>query len=51
MIAAIVHARMGSSRLPGKVLMDICGQPVLWHVIERVKGAMNLPGFSGDSFS
>lgn len=34
---AVIQARMGSSRLPGKVLMEICGHPVLWHVIQRVK--------------
>ena len=28
---------MGSVRLPGKVLMDICGKPVLQHIIERVQ--------------
>jgi spore coat polysaccharide biosynthesis protein SpsF len=32
---AIIQARMSSSRLPGKVLMDITGQPMLQHVIER----------------
>jgi len=26
---------MGSSRLPGKVLADLCGRPVLHHVVER----------------
>lgn len=36
-IAVIIQARMGSSRLPGKVLMDISGKPMLWHVIDRVK--------------
>jgi spore coat polysaccharide biosynthesis protein SpsF len=34
---AIIQARMGSSRLPGKVLMDIAGKPLLWHVINRIK--------------
>lgn len=32
---AIIQARMGSSRLPGKVLADICRKPMLWHVIRR----------------
>lgn len=35
--AALVLARMRSSRLPGKVLMQICGKSVLQHVIERVE--------------
>lgn len=34
---AIIQSRMGSSRLPGKVLMDIQGYPMIWHIIERVK--------------
>ena len=32
---AIIQARMGSSRLPGKVLMDLAGYPVLFHVVQR----------------
>jgi spore coat polysaccharide biosynthesis protein SpsF len=36
MIAAIIQARMGSSRLPNKVLMDIQGKPSLEFMIERV---------------
>jgi spore coat polysaccharide biosynthesis protein SpsF len=38
-ITAIVQARMGSNRLPGKVLMDLCGQSVLWRVVQRLSGA------------
>lgn len=37
---AIIQARMGSTRLPGKVLKDLCGRSVLWHVIARVKKSM-----------
>lgn len=36
-IIAIVQARMGSSRLPGKVLMNLCEKPVLWHIVNRAK--------------
>lgn len=27
---------MGSSRLPGKVLKDIVGKPMLWHIVNRL---------------
>jgi len=36
-IIAIIQARMGSTRLPNKVLLDLEGKPVIEHVIERVK--------------
>lgn len=37
--AAVIQARLASTRLPGKVLMDLAGKPMLQHVIERVKRA------------
>ncbi len=36
-IACLIQARMGSTRLPGKMLMDLGGKPVLWHTIMRAK--------------
>lgn len=38
-IAAIIQARMGSTRLPGKVLMDIAGKSMLMRTVERVQRA------------
>jgi len=39
MVGAIIQARMGSTRFPGKIMMDLSGKPVLWHVVERIKHA------------
>lgn len=35
-IAAIVQSRMKSSRLPGKMMLDISGKPLLMRTLERV---------------
>jgi spore coat polysaccharide biosynthesis protein SpsF len=40
-VAIIIQARMASTRLPGKVLLDLGGRSVLWRVIER---AAAVPG-------
>jgi spore coat polysaccharide biosynthesis protein SpsF len=39
---AIIQGRMNSSRLPGKVLLDIGGQPMLLRVVERVRRAQSV---------
>lgn len=36
-VGAIIQARMGSSRLPGKILKQIEKRPILWHVIDRLR--------------
>ena len=35
-IVASIEARMNSKRLYGKVLKEVCGKPVLWHIVERI---------------
>lgn len=34
-VACIVQARMGSKRFPGKIMANLNGHPVLWHVLSR----------------
>ena len=36
-IIACIQARMESKRFPGKVMADLCGKPVLQHVIDQTK--------------
>jgi spore coat polysaccharide biosynthesis protein SpsF len=41
-VVAIVQARMSSSRLPGKILADLGGQPVLAWVVRRASRARGI---------
>jgi len=36
-ITAIIQAHMSSTRLPGKVMLDLCGEPALYRMLERVR--------------
>ena len=36
-VISVIQARMGSTRLPGKVLMPLAGKPALEHVVTRIK--------------
>lgn len=38
-VVAVIQARMGSTRLPGKVMKEILGRPILWHIVDRLKHA------------
>ena len=40
--AAIIQARMSSTRLPGKIMLDLKGKPVLQNIAERVRTAKNI---------
>ena len=42
MTGVIVQARLGSTRLPGKVLLPAAGQPLLGHLLERLKACQRV---------
>lgn len=39
---AIIQARLTSRRLPGKMLEDISGRPLLWHVVDRARSGQRI---------
>jgi len=43
-VIASIEARMGSSRLPGKVLEDISGKPALTRLLDRLRRCQTLDG-------
>lgn len=44
-VVAIIQARMGSTRLPGKVMKKVLGKPLLTYLIERIKRAQLIDDF------
>ena len=41
-ISGLVQARMGSVRLPGKVMKKIVGKPLIGHIFDRLKKVSGL---------
>ncbi len=39
---AIIQARMSSTRLPGKVLKPLAGQPMIWHIVQRARACQRV---------
>src|SRR4051812_4470694 len=43
-VVLIIQARMGSTRLPGKSMMELAGAPLVGRILERVKRCQRLDG-------
>jgi len=41
-VIVVIPARLNSSRLPNKVILDICGKPMVQHVYEAAKKSKNI---------
>jgi|TARA_B110000879_G_scaffold209393_1_gene297015 spore coat polysaccharide biosynthesis protein SpsF len=41
-VVATIEARMTSSRLPGKVLLPVLGEPILMHLVRRLKAVPSI---------
>lgn len=44
MIIGIVQARMGSKRLPGKVMKEVLGKPLIGYLLERLSRSKKIDG-------
>lgn len=43
-VIAVITARMGSERLPGKVMLPLAGKPVVAHMVERLDRVEGIDG-------
>ena len=43
-VIAAIQVRMGSKRLPDKVLKDLCGKPLVEHIVDRLHRAKEIDG-------
>lgn len=41
-IIGVIQARMHSTRLPGKAMLEILGKPILWHIYNRLSHCKKL---------
>lgn len=39
MVLAILQVRMGSTRMPGREMAPVLGEPMIWRQLERIRGA------------
>lgn len=44
-VIGLIPARMGSSRFPGKPIVDICGKPMIYWVFEQAKKVKKLQNY------
>ncbi len=42
MISAIIQARTGSTRLPNKVFLELSGNPLIGHIVERIRFSVRI---------
>ena len=41
-VIAIIQARCSSERLPDKVMRNLCGYPMIWHIFQRASSCRNV---------
>ncbi|MEE2932207.1 MAG: hypothetical protein VX941_02145 [Pseudomonadota bacterium] len=41
-VGALIPVRLDSERLPGKALMEICGRPIIYHLLDRVTACKHI---------